>query len=51
MGSAEWDARLAVSKFRDGDQFPDYGARTAGIVGLQDHGDRLQVRAFRIRSL
>ena len=51
QGSADWDARLAVSKFRDGDAFPSYGKRRSGIVGLQDHGDRLDVRAFRIRPL
>ena len=51
QGSAEWDARLAVSKFRDGDAFPAYGTRRAGLVGLQDHGDTLRVRAVRIRPL
>ena len=51
QGSADWEARVAVSKFRNGDTFPGYGTRRSGIVGLQDHGDRLQVRAFRIRPL
>ncbi len=51
QGSPEWDARLAVSKFRNADEFPAYGTRRAGLVGLQDHGDTLYVRRVRIRSL
>ncbi|PAP75423.1 3-keto-disaccharide hydrolase [Rubrivirga marina] len=51
QGSAEWDARLAVSKFRDDGTFPAYGTRRSGIVGIQDHGDRLEVRSVRIRTL
>ena len=51
QGSPEWDARLAVSKFRDGAAFPAYGTRRAGIIGLQDHGDTLRVRAVRVRPL
>ncbi len=51
QGSADWDARVAVSKFRDGEAFPGYGTRRSGIVGLQDHGDRLWVRSVRIRTL
>jgi len=42
---------MAVSKFRDAEAFPGYGTRRAGIVGLQDHGDTLQVRTVRIRTL
>ena len=51
QGSPAWDARLAVSKFRDADAFPAYGTRRAGLVALQDHGDTLRVRAVRIRPL
>ena len=51
QGSAEWDARLAVSKFRDAETFPAYGTRRSGIVGIQDHGDGLEVRSVRIRTL
>ena len=51
QGAAEWDARLAVSKFRDAETFPGYGTRRSGVVGIQDHGDRLEVRAVRIRTL
>ncbi|MGB3542006.1 3-keto-disaccharide hydrolase [Rubrivirga sp.] len=51
QGSDDWNARLAVSKFRDADTFPAYGTRRTGIIGIQDHGDTLRVRAVRIRSL
>ena len=51
QGSADWNAPMAVSKFRDAEAFPGYGTRRAGIVGLQDHGDTLQVRTVRIRTL
>ena len=51
QGSEAWDARVAVSKFRDPGTFPGYGTRRSGIVGIQDHGDRLEVRAVRVRSL
>ena len=51
QGSADWDARLAVSKFRDGEAFPAYGTRRSGLVGIQDHGDTLWVRTVRIRPL
>ena len=51
QGSADWDARVAVSKFRDGAAFPGYGTRRSGLIGLQDHGDTLRVRAVRIRTL
>ena len=51
QGSADWNARVAASKFRDGDAFPGYGTRREGLVGLQDHGDRLQIRSVRIRTL
>ncbi len=47
-GSDDWKARRAVSKFRS---FPDYGAHTSGIVGLQDHGDPVWYRNIRIRRL
>lgn len=51
QGSADWAARLAVSKFRDADAFPAYGTRRSGLIGLQDHGDTLRVRTVRIRTL
>lgn len=51
QGSAAWDARVAVSKFRNAESFPAYGTRRSGIIGIQDHGDRLEVRSVRVRSL
>ena len=51
QGGAGWAARVAASKFRDADAFPAYGVRRGGVVGLQDHGDALQVRSVRIRPL
>ncbi len=50
-GSDDWDARVAVSKFRDGASFPAYGTRRQGAIGLQDHGDAVWVRNVRVRSL
>ena len=51
QGSADWDARVAASKFRDGAAFPAYGTRTRGAIGVQDHGDPVWFRALRIRRL
>ena len=51
QGGAEWDARVAASKFRNADAFPAYGTRMGGAVGIQDHGNELWVRNVRIRSL
>lgn len=51
QGSRDWNARLAVSKFRNAETFPAYGTRRSGIVGIQDHGDTLRVRSVRIRPL
>lgn len=51
VGSAEWDARVAASKFRDVDTFPAYGTRLGGVIGVQDHGDALWVRNVRVRPL
>lgn len=51
QGSADWNARVAASKFRDSNAFPGYGTRRTGLIGLQDHGDRLQIRSVRIRTL
>ena len=51
QGSDDWNARVAASKFRDNEAFPDYGTRRTGLIGLQDHGDALRVRAVRVRTL
>ena len=48
IGSAEWEAQVAGSKFV---QWPDYGRHHEGHLGLQDHGDPVWYRNLRIRRL
>lgn len=48
LGSAEWEKRIAASKFKD---MPRYGRMPAGRIALQDHGDRVWYRNIRIREL
>lgn len=48
QGSPDWEARVAVSKFRD---MPDYGRFMEGVIALQDHGDEVWFRNVRIRRL
>jgi len=48
IGSADWNARLARSKFKD---WPEFAAARSGAVGLQDHGDEVAYRNIRIRAL
>ena len=48
IGSADWEARVSASKFR---QWPGYGRARAGHIALQDHGDRVAYRDIRIRTL
>jgi hypothetical protein len=48
LGSADWEARVAASKFRE---WPGYGRARRGHIALQDHGDRVAYRAIRIRPL
>lgn len=48
LGSADWAARVAKSKFA---QWPEYGKADQGVIGLQDHGDRVAYRNIRIRVL
>jgi hypothetical protein len=48
IGSADWEARVAASKFAPHVKF----ARNAeGHIGLQDHGDRVAFRNIKIREL
>jgi len=47
LGSPEWEARVAGSKFR---KWPGYGRAAAGHIALQDHGDRVAYRNIRIRT-
>lgn len=48
LGSADWKARVAGSKFAD---WPAYGMAPSGHIGLQDHGDPVWYREIRIRVI
>jgi hypothetical protein len=47
-GSADWNARVAKSKFA---ALPLFGKATKGHICLQDHGDRIAFRNVKIRAL
>ncbi|MEO8192975.1 MAG: DUF1080 domain-containing protein [Gemmatimonadales bacterium] len=48
LGSADWKDRVAKSKFNE---WPLYGTKREGNIGLQDHGDRVEFRNIRVRVL
>jgi hypothetical protein len=48
LGSADWKARVAKTKFHE---YPIFGTAPEGHIGLQDHGDRVEFRNIRIRML
>lgn len=48
LGSADWEARVAGSKFA---QWPAYGRAERGHIGLQDHGDPVWYRNVKIREI
>ncbi|MBT8337878.1 MAG: DUF1080 domain-containing protein [Gemmatimonadetes bacterium] len=48
LGSPEWQALVAASKFAE---WPEYGTYASGHIGLQDHGDRVYFRNLKIRRL
>jgi hypothetical protein len=49
LGSPDWEARVAASKFHD---YPDYGRARRGHIGIQgDHPGALAIRNMRIREL
>ncbi|MGH7151259.1 MAG: 3-keto-disaccharide hydrolase [Planctomycetota bacterium] len=48
LGSAEWKALVGASKFKS---MPDYGTRRRGRLALQDHGDSVEYRSIKIRTL
>lgn len=47
-GSADWDAKVKQSKFKD---MPGFGKPTRGYICLQDHGDEVAYRNIKIRVL
>jgi glucose/arabinose dehydrogenase len=47
-GDADWDQRVAESKFA---RFPQFGKATRGHICLQDHGDAVAFRNIKIREL
>jgi hypothetical protein len=46
LGSPDWTARVAASKFK---AYPAYGKVRPGRIALQDHGDRVAFRNIKIR--
>ena len=48
LGSADWQERVAASKFNE---MPGYGIQGEGHIALQDHGDAVWYRDIRIRRL
>ena len=48
LGSKEWSALVAASKFKD---MPGYGIQGTGKIALQDHGNEVAYREVRIRRL
>jgi hypothetical protein len=48
IGSADWNERVANSKFRE---WPGFAKASRGRIALQDHGDWVAYRSIRIREL
>lgn len=48
LGSADWAERVKKSKFA---AWPAYGKAAEGVIGVQDHGDRVAYRNMKIRVL
>jgi hypothetical protein len=46
--SDDWKAKVAASKFA---AWKAYGTGKEGLIGLQDHGDRVQFRSIKVRVL
>jgi hypothetical protein len=47
-GSADWDAKVKQSKFKD---MPGFGKQTKGYICLQNHGDEVAYRNIKIRVI
>jgi hypothetical protein len=49
LGSPDWEAKVAASKFHD---YPNYGRARRGRIAIQgDHNGTLQLREIRIREI
>tara|TARA_R110002153_G_scaffold199107_2_gene352561 strand:+ start:548 stop:1255 length:708 start_codon:yes stop_codon:yes gene_type:complete len=48
VGSADWQDRLANSKFKT---WPSFGLNYEGFIGLQDHGDHVAFKNIKIKKL
>ena len=48
LWSEDWKKRVAASKFKD---MPEYGLNKTGHIALQDHGDIVSFRNFKIQIL
>ena len=48
VGSRDWDAKVAGSKFKP---YPKFGKNPQGHIGLQDHGNVVAFRNIKIRVL
>ena len=48
LGSADWDARVAKSKFKD---MKGFGNQGKGYICLQNHGDEVEYRNIKIRVI
>jgi hypothetical protein len=48
IGSDDWDARVAKSKFN---KYPTFGRVPKGHIAIQDHGDHVAYRNIKIRPL
>jgi len=46
LGSRDWSERVGKTKFAE---WPGYGKSAEGVIGLQDHGDRVAYRNIKIR--
>ncbi len=48
LGSDDWNARVAASKFN---KFEQFGKNTKGHIGLQDHGQKVWFKTIKLRKL